>query len=157
LDERATAAPTTVAPTTAAPTTAAPTTAAPTTAAPSLTDEPTPTTTDVAGPVVTGVPPVVLPDPPVLETPPLAGPHSICDRVPIEAYLMTNNVLYEGRAIESMWLCIQDAEFTPESSARLDSALTGSAVAPRIDQMCIEYYAAQNRPWTDAHAAICRP
>ena len=70
---------------------------------------------------------------------------------------MTNNVLYEGRAIESMWLCIQDAEFTPESSARLDSALTGSAVAPRIDQMCIEYYAAQNRPWTDAHAAICRP
>ncbi|GHJ84590.1 hypothetical protein NliqN6_0992 [Naganishia liquefaciens] len=105
----------------------------------------------------TGITAVVLPDPPVLETPPLAGPHSICDRVPIEAYLMTNNVLYEGRAIESMWLCIQDAEFTPESSARLDSALTGSAVAPRIDQMCIEYYAAQNRPWTDAHAAICRP
>ena len=103
------------------------------------------------------VPPVDLPYPPVLETPPPAGPGSLCDYVPVDTWAMESGIIYEATAINSMYLCIQNNQFTPGSNAQLDSALHSAAVTPRIDQMCADFYPLTGRQYSVGDKAVCQP
>ena len=90
-------------------------------------------------------------------TPPSGATSSICDQVPVEARLSADGVVFEGVAIDSMCLCLQNGRYTAESQAQLDSALSATSLVPRIDELCRDYYVALGRQYTDQDAQTCPP